>query len=166
MASLKGKLNPAYKHGFATRGRRPTIYYKWQRMIARCHHPSQKDYAKYGAKGVTVCARWRFGDGALSGFECWLSDMGAPSFSDASIDRIDNNKGYEPSNCRWANAITQANNRSNNVRLTLKGQTLTLAEWGRLTGVGRKTIAYRLKQGVDPETAVFTQPNHGRKFTT
>ena len=166
MASLKGKMNPSYKHGFATRGKRPTVYYKWQRMIARCHHPSQKDYAAYGAQGVEVCARWRFGEDGVSGFECWVMDMGPPPFSKASIDRIDGSKGYTPENCRWATSREQANNRKTNRRVTARGKTLTIAQWSRITGVGPKTIRYRLEQGATPEEALFKRPDRGAKLST
>jgi hypothetical protein len=166
MASLKGKFNPAYKHGFAVRGNRPTIYYKWQRMIARCHHPSQKDYAAYGAQGIFVCDRWRFGEDGLSGFECWLLDMGPPPFKTASIDRLDGTKGYSPDNCRWATLLEQANNRKTNVFVTARGQTLTVAQWSRIVGVGPKTILYRLKQGASPEEALFRRPDRGSKLST
>jgi hypothetical protein len=166
MASLKGKQNPAYKHGFATRGKRPTLYYKWQRMIARCHHPSQKDYARYGAKGITVCDRWRFGEDGISGFECWLLDMGAPPFKKAQIDRLDNALGYTPSNCRWASTIEQANNRTTNRWVTARGQTHTVAQWARIVGIERHTILYRLNQGATPEEALFKRPDRGAKLST
>ena len=144
MASLKGKLNPAYKHGFATKGKRPTIYYKWQRMIARCHHPSQKDYAAYGAQGITVCKRWRFGEDGVSGFECWLLDMGAPPNKAASIDRLDGTKGYSPDNCRWATRATQSRNTRANRLITYEGVTRTVAEWAEVRDIKYMTLYYRL----------------------
>lgn len=164
MPDMNGKNNPAYKHGYASRGRRPTAYYKWQRMLARCYHPSQKDFARYGAQGVTVCDRWRFGEGGVTGFECFIADMGFAPFDGASIDRIDNSKGYSPDNCRWATAQQQANNRRSNRHLTIDGETKTVAEWARVSGVGPKTILYRLKQGVPIRDAVFTAPDRGRTF--
>ena len=165
MRNMKGSLNPAYKHGFALRGKRPTIYYKWQRMIARCYHPSQRDYQRYGAMGVTVCDRWRFGEDGKSGFECWLADMGPPPFKGASIDRIDGTKGYAPDNCRWADNIMQANNKRTNRLITYQGQTLTIAQWSRIVGVGPKTIRYRLEHGASVEQALFKTPNHGVKIS-
>ena len=161
-----GTNNPSYKHGYALRGKRPTIYYRWQRMIARCYHPSQKDYAKYGAVGITVCDRWRIGDAGKSGFTCWLEDMGPPPFKTASIDRIDGSKGYSPENCRWASNVEQANNKKSNVRITYNGQTLTVAQWARIVGIGPKTIAYRLRHGATVEEALFKSPNHGVKLKT
>lgn len=166
MPQLKGKNNPGYKHGFAARGHRPTIYYKWQRMLARCYHPSQKDYAKYGAKGITVCDRWRFGEGGISGFICWFTDMGPP-FIGATIDRYPNGKGnYEPGNCRWATITEQANNRKNNRHITARGQTLTIAQWSRVVGISRQALRYRVEQGADPEEILFRSPEAGGKLKT
>jgi hypothetical protein len=165
MPSMKGTANPAYKHGFAPRGARLSIYYRWQRMIARCYHPSQKDFFRYGARGITVCAQWRFGADGMSGFECWLRDMGLPG-KGASMERIDNSKGYFPGNCRWATVTEQANNRRSNKYITARGQTLTIAQWARLVGMSRQALRYRLAQGVPPEVALFTSLNHGVKLKT
>ncbi len=135
-------------------------------MLQRCHMPKDKDYHKYGAVGITVCDRWRFGENGVSGFVCWLQDMGPLPFPQASIDREDGTKGYSPDNCRWATLITQANNRKSNVHLTYQGQTLTVAQWARIVGIGPKTIGYRLKQGASIEEALFKKPNNGRKLLT
>lgn len=79
-------------------------------MIARGTNPDCRDYAAYGAVGRGVCDRWIRGDGTISGFECFLSDMG-PRPPRTSLDRINNDEGYSPSNCRWATASEQARNR-------------------------------------------------------
>ena len=161
-----GEKNTAFKHGFAARGKRPSIYGRWRNMISRCHAPSHNDYARYGAVGVSVCARWRFGEDGHSGFTLWLLDMGPPPSKHATIDRIDGTKGYSPDNCRWATAQEQANNRASNVFVTARGQTLTVAQWARIAGIGPKTIGYRLKAGASPEEAIFKKPNHGKKLKT
>lgn len=164
MAQPTGKGNTAYKHGFAPRGKRLPIYWRWRQMINRCHTPSHRDYTRYGAKGVTVCDRWRNGDGRWSGFECWMADMGPLPFDDASIERLDNRLGYEPNNCVWGNARQQANNRSSNRFVTARGQTMTVAQWARLVGLSRQALRYRLEQGADPEEAIFKIPDRGVKL--
>ncbi len=164
MAQPKGKDNTAYKHGFAPRGKRLAIYWRWRHMIDRCHTPSHKDYPRYGAVGVTVCERWRDGENGVSGFECWMQDMGPIPFKGATIDREDGTKGYGPDNCRWASSRQQANNRKSNRFVTARGQTMTIAQWARIVGIGRATLRYRLEQGADPEEAIFKIPDHGVKL--
>ena len=83
-------------------GRR--LYWVWSSMIQRCHNPKNAGYANYGAKGITVCPRWRYS------FENFSGDMGARP-AGASIERIDASRGYGPSNCKWASRLEQNRNR-------------------------------------------------------
>ena len=136
-----------------THGKSKTPEYAvWRAIVDRCQLPTHQAYKNYGARGITVCARWLK-------FENFLEDMGQQPFKGASIDRIDNNKGYFPSNCRWANATQQCNNRRSNHLITIGCVTKTIAEWAKKSGVRHNTITYRLKQGWPPHQAVFTTPN-------
>lgn len=87
--------NGLYKH---------PLYHTWHNMVVRCHSPNATGYANYGAKGITVCAAWR------DNLQQFIQDMG-PRPANHSLDRIDNNLGYSPENCRWADAPTQGHNK-------------------------------------------------------
>lgn len=107
-ASKAGKANAVHGH---TAGKQCTPTYRsWSAMIERTSNPRHHAWANYGGRGIAVCSRWRDGENGLSGFECFLADMGERP-KGASIDRIDNNRNYEPSNCRWASDAQQVRNR-------------------------------------------------------
>lgn len=101
------------RHGATTRGDRWPEWGIWRAMINRCHRPKTEAFERYGARGIVVCDRWRSGVAAhgLSGFECFIADMGRRPAPDLSIERRNNDGNYEPSNCCWATASEQAANR-------------------------------------------------------
>ena len=130
-AERASKLN--LSHG-KTKSKEYRIY---KNMINRCYFVKRSDYARYGGKGISVCAEWR------TSFEAFYADMGdCPEGH--SIDRIDSKGNYEPSNCRWATLKTQQNNRGNCVYIEYLGKRQTLTEWCEELSLPYKTIRARI----------------------
>jgi hypothetical protein len=92
------------KHGYAKRNQRHPLYKLWSGMIQRCEYKKHVSYKDYGGRGITVCARWR------NSFQAFLDDMGERP-KGTTLDRNDNNKGYNKANCRWATHSEQSANR-------------------------------------------------------
>lgn len=131
--SRKGKPT---SHGLS----RHPLYQVWKSMILRCYDPAHPYFHRYGGRGIYVCERWRTP-------EPFVEDMWPSYQKGLSLDRIDNEKGYFPTNCRWATNEQQANNKSSNKLFTHDGKTLTHAQWGREWGVTRSTAARRINSG-------------------
>jgi hypothetical protein len=137
------------KYGeFATRESRE--YVTWLKIKNRCYNPDYHNFKFYGGRGIKMCDEWL-------DFSNFLSDMGNKPTPNHSIDRIDNNGDYCPTNCRWADAITQANNKSSNVLLGLDGVEKPLSLWARQKGISRSTILKRIKLGW-PMSKTLTAP--------
>ncbi len=132
------------KHGRAD----SRLYNIWRAMIQRCHKPDSHAYDDYGARGITVCKRWR------SSFQNFLADVGEPPTARHSLDRVDNDKGYLPANCKWATRHTQARNKRSNHLVTFDGETKCLTEWAETTGLKQSTIRERLRRGWPVERAL------------
>lgn len=123
-----------------THGRsRSSVYRSWIAMRSRCNNPSHAFYKNYGGRGIQVCKRW-LGEG---GFSRFLRDMGEKPMG-KSLDRINNNRGYSPSNCRWATQKQQMNNMRGNVIVEVKGEKMTLAECCERLGIKRSTLQNKL----------------------
>lgn len=135
-----------YKHGLS----KHRLHGIWRGMEQRCCNPKSKSFEHYGGRGITICKEW------VSDFENfynWAIANGYDEFK--SIDRIDVNGNYEPSNCRWVNSEIQANNKRNNNKITFQGETHTITEWSRILHIDRKTISDRIfKLGWSPERAL------------
>ena len=130
------------------------VYGIWQQMIQRCYNPNNRSYKRYGCAGITVCDEWRYS------FEQFFADMGHPP-EGMTLDRVDNTKGYLPSNCRWSTPEEQANNRKTNVRIEYKGVTKTIAGWARHYGIPYHWIKARYKSGVRPPELFSTKNRKG-----
>lgn len=144
-------------HGHARSASKTSEYNIYHGMLARCYNIKSLHYPTYGAAGVDVCERWR------NSFEAFLEDMGPRPSKYHSIDRIDNSRGYSPDNCRWAESVTQMNNRKINHRVTFRGKTMTIAEWSKYLGIADTTIHTRLSRGWSVEEALGLAPNRALK---
>ena len=109
-------------------------------MKQRCFNPKNPGYKDYGKRGISVCDRWK------NSFENFLEDMGECA-ENLSLDRIDNNGNYEPSNCRWANITTQLNNTRLNHHISINGKQYTIAQGARLAGIKYQTFYNRVTRG-------------------
>ena len=105
-------------------------------MILRCTYPKNDNFMNYGGRGITVCERWRK-------FENFFADMGFPP-EGTTLDRIDGNKGYDKSNCRWATSFEQNSNRRDNKWYEFNGESLLLTEWSKRLGIKIETLRSRL----------------------
>lgn len=127
------------------------LYKIWSSMKTCTENERVKSYKDYGGRGIYICKEWK--DSFLS-FKQWALNHGYQN--DLTIDRIDNEKGYFPENCRWVNRTVQNSNKRNNHYLSFQGQTKTLTEWAKEYGLKRATIRTRLKLGWDIEKALTT----------
>lgn len=125
-------------------------------MMGRCYNPNLSYYKNYGGRGITVCEEWR---NDFQAFFDWAMSNG---YSDnLTIDRIDVNGNYEPSNCRWITMKEQLGNKRTSRYIKYKGEEHTIAEWSRITGLRRDTIRARIERGWNEEKIFY--PVHDDK---
>jgi hypothetical protein len=148
---LAARNRASATHGFS---RSPT-YKTWDAMHQRCSNSKSADFHRYGARGISVCHRW-------TSFELFLEDMG-PRPAGCTLDRVDVNGAYEPTNCRWATAKQQSNNRRSSVFIEHDGRRMTVAMWADEVGLERKTLEYRIRTGWDAAKALTTPSLINRK---
>lgn len=123
-------------------------YYAWRSMRARCLNPEAAAWKNYGARGIVICSQW------VNDFDTFFEDMG-PCPAGHSLDRIDNNAGYSPENCRWADWFTQLNNRRNCIVLSDGKREQTLGQWAAELGIKVGTLHKRLDR-MSPERALVS----------
>lgn len=122
----------------------------WAGMKSRCSYNKHIDYEWYQAKGITVCEEWK---NSFKTFHDWAMTHGYKE--GLSLERIDNNKGYCPENCRWATPKEQANNRSTNINITYNGETKTLKQWAESLGINYHCLYARVRtKGIPFEEAI------------
>ena len=116
-------------------------YNSYRGMFNRCYNETYVCYGRYGGRGIKVCDEWH----DITNFEKWVEEH--PYFDGATIDRIDNNGNYEPSNCRWATMFEQDKNRHNSIIIEHNGEAHNITEWANITGINRSTLANRYWKG-------------------
>ncbi len=117
-------------------------YYSYCGMMNRCYNSKVANYEYYGGRGISVCEEWH----DIEEFEKWVFSSGYEK--GLTLDRIDANGNYEPSNCRWATPKEQANNRRNTLYIEYEGESHTISEWAEIKGLNPKTINGRYYRGI------------------
>lgn len=123
-------------------------------MIARCYNPKNCSYKNYGERGIKVCKDWLDKEIGIINFYNWAISNGY--VDGLTIDRINIDGDYEPSNCRWTTVKQQANNRRSNHLITFKGKTQNLQEWSKELGISRSTLKDRLSKNLELEEVFKT----------
>ncbi len=136
------------------------LYYVWVNMKQRCQNPRNPEYHNYGGRGIKVCDEWQ----TFQPFYEWAINTGFDvGGKDQSIDRIDVNGNYEPSNCRWATFKEQQNNRRDNRKFTVFGVQMTLEQMSAVSGIHIGSLRSRIyTQKMSPEEAISIRPKNNR----
>ena len=153
MKTQKDRMVFKEKHG--EHGTR--LYNIWSHMKTRCLDPQYKAYSYYGGRGISVCDAWK---NSFSEFSKWAKSNGYSS--ELTLERIDVNGNYEPSNCRWATRKEQNRNMRSTRMLTFGGETLCLEDMATKYGVNKATLARRLQRGWSLEDAIVIKPGEKR----
>lgn len=152
-AAAKSRLT----HGHSRTGAWSLTYSCWAAMIQRCTNPKNSRWDDYGGRGITVCERWLK-------FENFLADMGEKPDRSMSIERVDNNGNYEPTNCVWIPLSEQTRNRRPyGERFSVGGRTLTISQWSDELGVSVMGLRNRLYRGWTVEQTFSLSPRRGRR---
>ena len=131
-----------YQHGMI----KTKVYSCWHSMKDRCLNKDNQNYKNYGSRGIKVCKEWME-------FKNFYKDMGdAPK--NKSLDRVNNNKGYYKSNCRWSTRTEQQNNTRKNIFLTYRNETKTVSQWAVKLNINKYTIFTRLRRNFSIEKAL------------
>lgn len=135
------KLSKIIEHNTKHGGVNDRLYGIWKSMKRRCNSPNDSHYESYGGRGISVCEEWN----DYEPFKKWAYENGYDenaAFGNCTLDRIDNNDDYKPSNCRLVDRVTQANNTSRNRYVEFEGQRLTIAEFARVMNINKNHARY------------------------
>ena len=143
----------------STHGKSGTrIYHIWQKMKQRCYNEHIDGYKYYGGRGIIICDEWR------NNFEFFYKWSISNGYTDKkTIDRIEVNGNYEPSNCRWVTSKEQANTRRSNRIINYKGESKSMKQWADEKGIGYNALCIRIKKGWSIEKALETPVKKVRK---
>ncbi len=150
---------PKTTHGLS----RSPEYAAWANITNRCLRPSHPSFKGYGARGVSICDAWS-GRGGFARFFAHIGPRPTPAHQ---VDRIDNSKGYEPGNVRWATRKEQMNNTRSNHWIEIDGEIRTLREWSIANDIHETTIIHRIRRGMSARDAVLVPAKFsGRRAST
>ena len=143
------------RHGEGSNGKETPEYRAWSNMLSRCNNANHRLFKHYGARGISVCAEWRT-------YENFIANMGRRPSDAHSLDRINNEGNYEPSNCRWATSTEQNNNRRDPPNpgrparsIVVLGTTRTVDEWLVAVGLSRSTFYRHVRMGELAEDVIL-----------
>lgn len=131
------------KHGL----RYTRIYTVWCNMKSRCYNKNRKEYGNYGGRGIVVCDEWK--ENFFAFYEWAMANGYNPTAKrgTCTLERIDVNGNYSPSNCKWATQKEQCNNLRKNLMIEIEGKTQTVKQWAEQSGIDESKIRYRYKHG-------------------
>lgn len=130
------------------------LYGIWNGMRQRCTRANFPNYYNYGGRGIKICPEW---ENDFDAFYHWANSSGYED--NLTLDRVDNDKGYCPENCRWATVKEQSRNRKTNRFIEIDGKRRIVSDWANATGVPAVTICSRLNKGYSPREAVYGKRN-------
>lgn len=138
-------------------------YESWRNMRDRCLNPAHTQWKNYGGRGITICPEW------ITDYETFLAYIGRRPTTKHSLDRIDNETGYQPNNVRWATRTEQALNKRTNRLVSAFGKTMSISEWAESSGISWTVLWRRLLSGMSLEDALSTpvlpRGSNARKLT-
>ncbi len=153
-----GNPNGRPIHGYLRGGKYPKLYYVWNEMKQRCYNTKHPHYTSYGGRGIEVCDRW------LHSYVNFINDMGM-RLDGYSLERIDNNEGYRPGNCKWATKTEQMNNTRHNIFLTYNGVRASIKWWANKLNINYHTLKTRHQVEWSDKKSLTYSKVHGGTFT-